>query len=214
MAKKFNTISSHYIFRRYFDAQGVPVGTDAAIKRKMEVSDTDYSKRGNNYVLIGLPNCGKTTLGQRAAKELGLKFYDMDRLIMEALGHSASFLTILYGYSDIEAKLFEKLSKKAKRSVIATSGDILSFDRNVPLLKRLGHIFFIDRDPEILLADPGDWEIKHNNDAPVSLNTLLVKSHLDLDYAGIADSRVENHGDEDEGLANLVAAIRGVEGGK
>jgi hypothetical protein len=92
--------------------------------------------------------------------------------------------------------------------VIATGASVLSFDYNIPLLKRLGHIFFIDRDSEILLADPGDWEIKHNNDAPVSLNTMLVKSHLDLDYAGIADSRVENNGGEDEGFANLVAAIR------
>jgi shikimate kinase len=176
------------------------------------MANAGYAKRGNNYVLIGLPNCGKTTLGQRAAKELGLKFYDMDKLIVKALGGSVSFLTLLNDYSDKERQVFEKLLNKAKRSVIATGGSVLSYDYNIPLLKRLGHIFFIDRDPEILLADPGDWEIKHNNDEPVSLNTLLVKSHLDLDYAGIADTRVENNGDEDSGFANLVAAIQGLEG--
>ncbi|MDR1247978.1 MAG: hypothetical protein LBK63_01630 [Treponema sp.] len=174
------------------------------------MSDADYRKRGNNFVLIGLPNCGKTTLGQRAAKELGLKFYDMNELIVRALGGpgSLSFLKLLNGYCDKEWEVLRKLLKKAKRSVIATGGSVLSFNYNIPLLKRLGHLFFIDRDPEILLADPGDWEIKHNNDEPVSLNTLLVKSHLDLDYAGIADTRVENHGDEDSGLVSLVAAIR------
>jgi shikimate kinase len=210
MAKKFYLTSSDYAFRRFLDAQGVPGRKEAAVKRRMEMADADYARGGNNYVLIGLPNCGKTTLGQRAAKELGLKFYDMDQLIVKALGRSISFLTLWNGYSDKEGELLEKLSKKAKRSVIATGASVLSFNYNISLLKRLGHIFFIDRDPEILLADPGDWEIKHNNDAPVSLNTMLVKSHLDLDYAGIADSRVENNGGEDEGLANLVAAIRGI----
>jgi shikimate kinase len=190
----------------------MPGGKEAAVKRRTEMSDAGCARRGNNYVLIGLPNCGKTTLGQRAAKELGLQFYDMDQLIVKALGRSISFLTLLNGYCDKETELLEKLLHKAKRSVIATGASVLSFDYNISLLKRLGHIFFIDRDPEILLADPGDWEVKHNNDEPVSLNTMLVKNHLDLDYAGVADSRVENNGSEDEGLVNLIAAIRGVEG--
>jgi shikimate kinase len=180
------------------------------------MSETSYAERGNNYVLIGLPNCGKTTLGRKAAKKLGLKFYDMDELIIKALGghRSLSFLTLYNGYCGKERELLEKLSKKAKRSVIATGASVLSFDYNIPLLKRLGHILFINRDPQILLADPGDWEVKHNNDEPVSLNTMLVKSHLDLNYADVADSGVENNGDEDEGLANLVAAIQGLGGGR
>jgi hypothetical protein len=36
---------------------------------------------------------------------------------------------------------------------------------------------------------------------------------MDLRYADIADSTVKNNGDENEGLANLVSAIKGLERG-
>ncbi|MDR1351881.1 MAG: hypothetical protein LBK05_01260 [Treponema sp.] len=177
------------------------------------MSDAEYPKRGNNYVLIGLPGCGKSTLGQRAAEELGLDFYDTDKLIVEALGGSVSFLTLLNGYSAKETQLLGKLSDTAERSVIATGGSVLSFDYNILLLKLLGHILFIDRDPEILSASgKSRYFMKINDEEPVNLNTLNVKSHMDLQYADIADITVENHGDEDEGLANLISAIKGMEG--
>jgi shikimate kinase len=177
------------------------------------MSDTGYPRRGNNYVLIGLPGSGKSTLGQRAAEELGLDFYDTDNLIVKALGNSISFLTLLNGYTGKETQLLRELSDTAKRSVIATGGSVLSFAHNIPLLKRLGHILFIDRDPEILSASgKSRYFVTINDGEPVNLDTLNVKSHRDLQYADIADITVKNNGDENEGLANLISAIKGLEG--
>jgi shikimate kinase len=175
----------------------------------MGMSDAGYPKRGSNFVLIGLPGCGKTTLGRRAAEQLGLRFYDTDQLIVEALGNSLSFGALLFNYSGKETQLLVKLSKEATRSVIATGGSVLSLDHNIPLLKRLGHILFIDRNPELLLASGSSrFTVKIDDREPVNLN---VESHMDLQYADIADSTVENHGDEDAGLANLVSAIKALE---
>jgi shikimate kinase len=176
------------------------------------MSDTKSQRRGNNYVLIGLPGCGKSTLGQRAAEKLGLEFYDIDTLVVEALGDNISFLTLLYGYCDKETQALMDLADKAERSVIATGGSVLSFDHNISILKRLGHILFIDRDPEILLVSgKSRYVMQVNDEAPVNLDTLTVKSHMDLNYADIADITVENHGSEDEGLANLISAIKDLE---
>jgi shikimate kinase len=176
------------------------------------MSSVGSSKRKNNYVLIGLPGCGKTTLGQRAAEELGLDFYDIDKLIVKALGDSALFLTLLTSYTGKETQLLKELSDTVERSVIATGGSVLSFDRNIPILKSLGHILFIDRDPKILLAsNRSHYVMKVNGEEPVNLDTLNVKSHMDLQYADIADITVENNGDEDAGLANLISAIKGLE---
>jgi shikimate kinase len=178
----------------------------------MGTSNAGSPRRGNNYVLIGLPGCGKSTLGQRAADELGLDFYDTDKLIVEALGDSISFLTLLNGYTGKETQLLMELSDTAERSVIATGGSVLSFDHNIPILKRLGYILFIDRDPEILSASgKSRYVMKVNDEEPVSLDVLNVKSHMDLKYADIADITVENNGDEDAGLANLISAIKGLE---
>jgi shikimate kinase len=178
----------------------------------MGMSDAALPKRGNNYVLIGLPGCGKSTLGRRAAEKLGLKFYDTDELVIKALGTPITFGRLLRGYSDKETQALMKLSKKAKRSVIASGGSVLSFDHNISILKRLGYILFIDRDSELLLASgKSRYSVTINNREPVSLNSLNIKSHMDLQYADIADITVENHGDEDDGLANLISAIKSLE---
>ncbi len=36
-----------------------------------------------NIVLIGMPGCGKTTLGKMLAKHLGVDFYDADDVLEE-----------------------------------------------------------------------------------------------------------------------------------
>jgi shikimate kinase len=187
-------------------------GKESAVKRRTDISDAGYPKRGNNYVLIGLPSCGKSTIGRRAAEELGLDFYDTAKIIVEALGDSLSFFGFSREYGDKETQVLLELLDKAERSVIATGGSVLSLDRNIPILKRLGYIFFIDRDPEILLAVcKSRYSVKIDDEDPIDLDTLTVKSHMDLNYADTADITVENHGTEDLGLANLISKIKDLE---
>ena len=40
----------------------------------------------NNVVLIGMPGCGKSTVGVVLAKSLGYRFLDVDLLIQEREG--------------------------------------------------------------------------------------------------------------------------------
>ena len=43
---------------------------------------------GKSVLLIGMPGCGKTTLGEKLAKSIGYDFVDMDRFIEEKTGKS------------------------------------------------------------------------------------------------------------------------------
>ncbi|MDR1538555.1 MAG: hypothetical protein LBU32_11285 [Clostridiales bacterium] len=43
------------------------------------------------YILVGIPNEGKSTLGKRAADELRLPFYDTDELAVERISPKSRF---------------------------------------------------------------------------------------------------------------------------
>ena len=46
-----------------------------------------------NIILIGMPGCGKSTLGKALAKRLGRDFYDADDVIVEQEGKTCLLYT-------------------------------------------------------------------------------------------------------------------------
>ncbi|WP_289466298.1 shikimate kinase, partial [Klebsiella pneumoniae] len=53
--------------------------TGKAVDRSViEKITADLYKSKQNLVLIGMPSCGKTTLGRQLAHNLGMDFVDMD----------------------------------------------------------------------------------------------------------------------------------------
>lgn len=76
-----------------------------------------------NVVLIGMPGCGKSTVGVLLAKSLLMHFVDTDLSIQNAYGKSLCALIEergLEAFKDIENQVIASLS--AERSVIATGG--------------------------------------------------------------------------------------------
>lgn len=75
-------------------------------------------------VLVGLMGAGKTTIGRRLAKEVGLDFFDSDAEIVEAAGCSVSDIFALYGeaiFRDLEQRVLSRLVSGGA-AVIATGG--------------------------------------------------------------------------------------------
>ena len=76
-------------------------------------------------VLVGLMGAGKTTVGLRLAKRLGLPFVDSDEAIEDAAGFSAGELFERYGDADFrdgERRLVARLVDEGNIRVIATGG--------------------------------------------------------------------------------------------
>ena len=97
-----------------------------------------------SIVLIGMPSCGKSTVGVLLAKALGYKFVDTDLLIQEREG--ALLCEIIAregkeGFIRIENEVL--MGIKDENAVISTGGSAVYCDGAMESLKRLGKTVYI-----------------------------------------------------------------------
>ena len=107
-----------------------------------------------NIVLIGMPGCGKTTLGKILNKELSMEFYDMDNYIEIKTDKKISelFEKGENYFRDIESLACEELSKN-KNVIISTGGGVIKRKENIDFLKENGIVIFIDRSVDDIIGD-------------------------------------------------------------
>lgn len=113
------------------------------------------SREANNIVLIGMPGCGKSTVGRRLAHELGRTFVDSDSFVAELAGMSIPDIFRKYGedvFRDYETTALSSLGKQSGL-VIATGGGCVTKERNYPLLHQNGTIFWLQREINDLPTD-------------------------------------------------------------
>ena len=103
--------------------------------------------RKENRILIGMPGCGKTTVGQALAELLGRPFADADQELEQELGMSCGDFISRKGeeaFRERETAVLERLGKQSGM-VIATGGGCVTRPENYPLLHQNGTIFFLER---------------------------------------------------------------------
>lgn len=128
-----------------------------------------------NIVLIGMPGCGKSTVGSRIAKQLGKTFVDTDVEIVKLAGIEIPEIFEKFGeehFRRIEADVIKNIST-LQNCVIATGGGAVLNRENVLFLKGNGTVIFIDR--------PID-KIFTTSDRPLSSNRELLKKRFDERY--------------------------------
>jgi len=105
-------------------------------------------KRMENIVLIGMPGCGKSTIGNLLAQELNREFVDADAEIVKEAGMSIPKIFETQGedgFREIETQVLAKLGQKSCL-VIATGGGCITRAENYSLLHQNGTIYWIKRD--------------------------------------------------------------------
>lgn len=108
-----------------------------------------------NIVLIGMPGCGKSTIGKLLAEKTGHRFADADEEIMRLAGKSIPDIFAQDGepmFREWETKALSELGKQSGL-VIATGGGCVTQVRNAPLLHQNGTIFWLRRDLAKLPTD-------------------------------------------------------------
>ena len=111
-----------------------------------------------SITLIGMPSCGKSTLGVLLAKKLGYRFIDSDLLIQErenALLHqiisekgTGEFLRI---ENDVNCSITDT------RAVISTGGSAVYGEQAMKHLATLGEVVYLRISLDTMLARLGDY---------------------------------------------------------
>lgn len=140
-----------------------------------------------NLVLIGMPSCGKSTIGKAVAKILGKQFFDSDEEIVKDAKMTIPEVFENYGeeyFRTLESEIIAQLSAK-QGIVIATGGGAVLNKRNIELLRQNGLIVFLDRPLEQLIT---------TDDRPLSKNREMLKKRYNERYSlycESADIRIE-----------------------
>jgi shikimate kinase len=98
--------------------------------------------------------CGKSTLGKRLSKHLGLQFIDMDHYIEKRNCKTVPQLFEEFGeegFRQRERKALEELAEFTD-VVIATGGGAPCFFDNIDLMNRTGKTIYLNIHPKILAS--------------------------------------------------------------
>lgn len=100
----------------------------------------------NKIILVGMPFCGKSSVGKIISEKLKYKFIDTDELIEKKEGISISNIFDIKGekyFREMECILIEEI-KYIKNVVISTGGGLPIYNNNMDKLNKIGLTFFIN----------------------------------------------------------------------
>lgn len=97
-----------------------------------------------NIILIGMPGCGKSTVGIVLAKAIGYRFIDSDLLIQSRENRLLSEIIAeegTEGFNRIEESV--NASIRTSRSVIATGGSVVYGPKAMEHLRQIGLVIYL-----------------------------------------------------------------------
>ena len=111
----------------------------------MMPADEDFSRKKRNIYLVGPMGSGKTTIGQRLARRLGLDFYDSDQEIESRTGASVNLIFDVEGEVGFREREHQVLAELAAQSgvLVATGGGTVLSAANREILKRTGIVVYL-----------------------------------------------------------------------
>ena len=178
----------------YFTGQKL---SDAVIERIHRV----LSHQMKNIVLIGMPGCGKSTIGALLAEKLNRIFVDADEEIIRLAGKSIPDIFAQDGeevFRDWETMALENLGKQSAL-VIATGGGCVTRSRNYPVLHQNGMIVWLERDLSQLPTDGRPLSQANRLEEMYALRRPM--------YAAFGDIRVSNAGSPEDTVNETLSRL-------
>ncbi|MBQ8849923.1 MAG: shikimate kinase [Clostridia bacterium] len=121
---------------------------DIAEKGIIEKITADISYDTKNIIMIGMPGCGKSTVGKRIAGTEGRPFFDADDEFTKMYGVTPAETITSQGedkFREMEHEVLEKLGKESG-TVIACGGGVITREYNYAPLHQNGTIVYLRRE--------------------------------------------------------------------
>ena len=185
--------AAEYFLDRKFDDAPAEIRAITAQLRKEQL----------NVALIGMPSCGKTTIGRALADRLGKRFVDLDEEIVRAAGRSIPDLFAAEGEDGFRAREAEQTARFARegRQVLSCGGGVVKRPENLRALRQNGVVLFIDRPLDALTVGGG---------RPLSTSTEALKT-MEAQrrplYLAAADAVIPNETTVADAVAAALEAL-------
>ena len=151
-----------------------------------------------NIVLIGMPACGKSTIGYWLSQKTNYPFFDADKHLEEKENRIISDIFANEGeeyFRDLETKYLKELSER-QGIIISTGGGAV---------KKNGIVIFLDRTIE-------DISRENHENRPLLQNIenlwKLYDERINL-YRKYADIIIKNDDDMDVVTERIITALKG-----
>jgi shikimate dehydrogenase len=132
----------------YFTGTLIP---DVEIERVV----SKIASQSLNIVLIGMPGCGKTSIGAALAKKTGRELIDTDELIAQSAGKPIPAIFAEGGeekFRALETGVLQTVCKQSGK-IIATGGGTVTRNENRHVIRQNGIVVFLERDISVLPVD-------------------------------------------------------------
>ena len=166
-------------------------------------------KRKNNVkniILVGMPGCGKSTVGVVLAKTLGMRFVDTDLIIQHRNRDVLQRLIERYGlkrFGEMEEEALLSVTE-TEDMVIATGGSAVFCGRGMDFLKQTGVCVYLDVPCEELKRRLRNIKTR-GIAAPKGMTIEEIFAERSAYYDRYADIRVECSNKSIEEITEIIA---------
>lgn len=168
---------------------------------KIRKIHSELCRKMQNIVLIGMPGCGKTTVGNALANVLNRPFIDSDHVIVETEGRCIPEIFASESEDYFRHRETEAIARIANQSglVISTGGGCVTREENYPLLHQNGIIFWLQRDLNRLSAEGRPLSAKSSAEELYRIRKPF--------YERFADYVVDNNQNVDSVVKQILAIL-------
>jgi shikimate kinase len=157
----------------------------------------------NNISLIGMPGCGKSTLGSAISEKFNLSYIDTDHLIEKKFQMTLEDIKKRFGYKFVRSSEEEViLSINSSTQIISTGGSAVYSSLSMKHLKSFSKIIYIDT-PLATIVERIDIGQERGLAVPDGLSISDIYSERKPLYEEFSEHIVDGSKSVDEIIADI-----------